>query len=225
MRIFCFLVLFYFCFFKLHNFEIDDSFNRRIYAFNRGFDKSFLNPTLTIYIKVCPSFLDRSFETFFKNMTEFNNIFFLFVASNFNDVINNFYRFFLNFYFGFFGFVDIASFYGKNYINFDFQTYLFSSGFRDIVYFTTPIIGPSTLNFNLGLLFSSFVNPFFYFFDGLFFYYFIEILNKKSVVFFDVNFFHNVMLDGYIFLKDIYIQNLESIFHFNIDNFLVDPPD
>ncbi|HIH2762939.1 MAG TPA: MlaA family lipoprotein [Candidatus Azoamicus sp.] len=225
MRFFCFLVLFYFCFSKLPDIKIDDSFNRRTYAFNRGFDKSFLNPILTIYIKVCPSFLDKNFDSFFKTMTEFNNVFFLFIAANFQEIVNNFYRFFLNFYFGFFGFFDFASFYNKNYINFDFQTYLFYSGFKDIVYFVTPIVGPSTLHFNFGLMLSNFINPFFYFFDYLFFYYFLEILNKKSVVFFDVNFFHNVMLDGYIFLKDIYIQNLESIFHFDVDNFLVDPPD
>lgn len=225
MRILFLFIFVYFCFFNLSNLKIEDSLNRRIYSFNRGFDKSFLNNSLTIYIKVCPSFLDKSFENFFKNISEVTNLYFLFLKSNVTGITNSLYRFFLNFYFGFCGFFDIAIFYGKYYSNFDFQTYMFFSGFKDFVYMMIPMVGPGTLYFNFGLIFSHFLNPFFYFFDYIFLYYFFEILNKRSTVFFDVNFFHGVMLDGYTFLKDIYIQNLESLLDINFDNFLVEPPD
>lgn len=225
MRILCFLIFIYFCFLNSSNLKVDDSFNRRLYAFNRGFDKSFLNPNLTIYIKVCPSFLDKGLENFFKTMSEFNNVCFFLIKYNCYNIINSFYRFFLNFYFGFLGFLDVAMFYNKNYVNFDFQAFLFSLKNENIIYMIMPVIGPSTLYFNFGVLISHFLNPFFYFFDCMFFYYFFEILNKKSVVFFDINFFHSVMLDGYTFLKDIYIQNLESVFNLDVDSLFIDPPE
>ncbi len=225
MRIFLYFVLFYLCFLNLSNFKIDDSLNRRIYSFNRGFDKSFLNPSVTIYIKVCPSFIDNSLSNFINNMSEVNNLFFLFFKSDLNSITNSLYRFFLNFYFGFLGFLDIAQLNSKSYRSFDFQIFMFLSGFKDFIYMMIPFVGPSTLYFNFGLIILHVINPYFYFFDTVFFYYFLEILNKKSIVVFDINFFHSVMIDGYTFLKDIYLQNIESLFNIDSDNFLFEPPD
>jgi len=225
MRIFLFFVLFYLCVFNISNFKIDDSLNRRIYSFNRGFDKSFLNPSVTIYIKVCPSFIDNSLSNFINNMSEVNNLFFLFFKSDLNSITNSLYRFFLFFYFGFLGFLDIAQLNSKSYRSFDFQIFMFLSGFKDFIYMMIPFVGPSTLYFNFGLIILHVINPYFYFFDTVFFYYFLEILNKKSIVVFDINFFHSVMIDGYTFLKDIYLQNIESLFNIDSDNFLFEPPD
>lgn len=225
MRILFFFVLFFFCFLNISNLKIDDSFNRRIYSFNRGFDKSFLNPSLTIYIEIFPSFLDKNISNFINNTSELNNLFFLFLKSDFHSITNSLHRFFLNFYFGFLGFFDVSQFNDKFYKNFDFQMFMFSCGLKDFVYMIIPVIGPSTLYFNFGLIFLHIINPYFYFFDNVFFYYFLEILNKKSVVLFDINFFHGVMIDGYTFLKDVYIQNIESLFNVDVDNFLFEPPD
>lgn len=228
MKIFLILFFFLFSLFTSLNFtefKKDDILNRRVYAFNRGLDKSFLNPSIIVYINLVPNFLDRSLNNFYKNISEIQNGLFSFILKDFAFFDRSLYSFFLNSFFGLYGFFDISMVDKSLYIYCDFQTFLFKRGYRKITYMMLPIIGPSTLFFNIGLFISHLSNPFFYFYDYVFFYYFFELLNKKSLVFFDSAFFHYNMIDGYTFLKDVYIQNSQRFLNNDFDFFLSEPPD
>lgn len=193
-----------------------ESINRRIYAFNRGFDKSFINPIIKIYIR-CPSILDYFMKNFFNNSAKIQNLLFYFLLHDSiskDDYLNTI---FFNSYFGLFGIIDMSSHIGLYCDVVDFQKFLFKKKYYKVDYMMLPLIGPGTMYINIGLVFSYLLNPFFYFFDNFVCYYFLEILSKKSFIFFDGSFFHDKMVDGYLFLRDIYIQHLENIYEFDCD--------
>lgn len=215
MRIFLSLIFFYFCFFSFSDLKISDSVNRRVYSFNKGFDEFFLDPIIVSYIKLFPSFLDAGVSNFYKNNLELSNSFFLSLSYGLNKSSDIFYRFFLNSYFGLLGVIDFNFICKKNYNNFDFQKYLVISNNYKFNYLILPIIGPCNNNFILGVIFSYMFSPFFYFSDDIFYFYFFDFLNKKSYIYIDNVLLYNTFLDGYIFLKDIYIQNIESLLKLN----------
>lgn len=211
-----------FLFGKCFDIKIDDKFNRRIYAFNRGLDKSFLAPATIIYINLVPNIFDKCFNNFFKNMHNTQDLVYYYLSGGFDFLEKGLYKCVLCSFFGFLGFFDLSYVFDDNDFYFNFQTFLLKNNIIDRTYMVLPIIGPGMFYFNIGLFLSHFLNPVFYFSDKIFFYYLSEVLIKKSFIFFDSAFFHKKMIDGYIFLKDVYIQNS----YCNIDNDLdFNPPD
>ncbi len=231
MRILVYLLVIVFIFFSFcgrvesSNSDTLEFLNRRVYSFNRGFDKSFMNPVLDRYINCGPIFFDNFLRNFFNNVSELQCLLFSFLMCDLvklNMCIN---RFFLNSYFGLFGLVDVTSYYNVHHTLTDLHFFLLKKNKNKINYMMLPLVGPGTMFFNISILVSHILNPFFYFSDKLLFYYFLEVLSKKSFIFFDSSFFHDRMADGYLFLKDVYIQNLEKLYISECDVFLCEQID
>jgi len=218
------LFLLFFFNFKCENMlnaDMLESFNRRMYAFNRGVDRVLLMPSTSFYIDVVPDVIDNGIDNFLKNISECQNFFLNLVTFKLDDLCSGLSRLVINSTFGFCGFVDLSANVNIFYKFFDFNSVF---GFYKSRYMMLPIVGPGTIKSNIYLLFIQLLNPCVYLFDKLFIYYFFEVINKKSQIVFDSDFFHKNMVDGYSFLKDIYMQNIgfKEIEH---DFFLEEPPD
>lgn len=219
---FIFYVFLFSNFYYFNNNYSEDSFSRRIYSFNRGFDKSFFIPSLNIYIDIYPIFIINHLNNFISNIEKVQTTFFYFIIFD-NNYFNKFLnQSILNFYFSG-GFINF--FKNDKLQNLDFKEFLYKKNYKKFNYLVMPLIGPSSNHFNLSLIISYILNPFFYFFDNMFVYYLLDILNKRSLVIYDSNFFHKEFFDGYIFLKDIYIQNNINDYNRYDDIYLNEPPD
>lgn len=205
--------------------DIDVFINRRIYAFNRGVDKSVLCPAVAINVNLMPNIFETSVNNFFKNIFECQNIVFFILSVDFNNVLNSLSRFIINTTFGFFGCLDLASKVNFIYKDIDFRIVLYKYGYMKSEYIMVPFVGPGTIKSNISLLVVHIFSPYVYFFDKFFVYCFFEIIRKKSFIIFDSEFFHTSMLDGYTFLKDIYMQNNFYFINFSDEILLEEPSD
>ncbi len=181
-----------------------DCFNRRIYSFNRGVDKILLDPSVVCYMKIMPDFFKKNYNNFFKNIFEIKDISFILFYFNFKINYYKCVRIIINSMFGLFGMYDISCVLGMISCNILYDRFI--KCYKSI-FLILPIIGPCTISGIFVLLISQIFNPCLYFIDDVFIYYFFEIINKKSDLMFDGNFFYNTMTDGYAFLKDVYFQN------------------
>jgi len=219
--IFIIVLLFFFstqCNDKCKN-DLLEIVNRRIYAFNRGVDKILLIPASSLYIKFIPNTINEKINNFYINISEIQNMIFEYFFYDFNHFILSFSRTIINSTFGVFGFFDIAKKSSLNQQIFNFNNSI--KAYKSY-YMMLPILGPGTVRTNIYLLFTQFLNPFIYYLNRLVIYYFLEIIVKRSNFMFDTTFFHNNIIDGYSFLKNIYIQNLEKG-NDELDSFLNDP--
>ncbi|HIH2763254.1 MAG TPA: MlaA family lipoprotein [Candidatus Azoamicus sp.] len=209
MKYFLFIFLFIFILFfdsdilSIKNLELC---NRRIYSFNRGIDKIFLNPCTEVYITVFPNFLSSKIDNFFSNVCDIQNALLHLFFFKFKDLDKIFIKILINSTFGCLGFFKLSAVFDLNikttsFFNMSFFPFIF---FKK--YMILPIVGPGSTMHNFNLLIFQFLNPFFHMFNNLFFFYFLDLINKKSIVYFDTNFFHSNVLDGYSFLKDVYFQ-------------------
>ena len=185
--------------------------NRRVYSFNRGIDKVFLNPCTEFYLNVCPTFLSSKIDNFFSNLYDIQNVFLNLFFFKFGEFNNFLCKVLINSTFGFLGIINLS-------YNFNFTsiTSFFNMSFFpfniDKKYIILPFIGPGLTNYNFNLLIFQLCNPLFYIFNDLSFFYFFTLILKKSIIYFDINFFHLNFLDGYSFLKNIYFQRFYMCF-------------
>lgn len=184
-----------------------DFLNRRIYSFNRGVDKTLLSPAISFYVDVIPSSADCKISDFVKNVSDFQNFFISVFELNFYLLKSCVSRVFINFDFGLFGFLDIASSANFVYFKLDFKDVLRFYGYNYSNYIVFPVIGPMTIRDVISLFFVQLFVPQFYFLRYLVLYYFFDVVFKRSKIFFDMEFFNSSAIDGYSFLKDIYLQN------------------
>ena len=132
-------------------------------------------------------------------MFEYIQYFFIFFFNNNFKFCSQYGYFFLN-SLGFSNFSPLNFNIMTNILNFDVYTVLFNQSF----YLCCPFLGPGFLGNYIFLFSIQFLNLFLYFYNEFLLYYFFYIINKKSYLNYDLNFFHSVVLDGYSFLKDIY---------------------
>ncbi len=188
-----FLVFFtsFFCNLNLEN------FNKRIYSFNRGIDSVLIKPCLNLYISILPSILKIKFNNLFTGVELIQTVFLTFFSNKlnlsfsfytFNSLSNSFFSL-LNFNISRINLINLNDF---------FFTFL---GFK---YIFLPFLGPIIFNNFMFFSFIQFFNIFLY--KDCFFYYFFYLINKRVYLNYDLNFFHLSILDGYSFLKDIFLQ-------------------
>lgn len=129
-----------------------EGFNRKIYAFNDGFDRYLLFPVASTYRKLTPDPIDRGVTNFFKNIlmpvTIANDVMQLKIPAAFSDTG----RFLLNSTVGVFGFIDVASLVGLNYEREDFGQTLGYWGVKPGPYVVLPFLGGYTVRDGFGLL-------------------------------------------------------------------------
>jgi len=136
-----------------------EPFNRRMHAFNRGFDHAFLRPVARGYVKVVPSVLRRGVSNFF------NNLYQPISAANFllqgepgaAGAAGG--RFLLNLTLGLGGILDPATHAGIPYADNDFGQTLAHWGWEPSRYLVLPLFGPATVRDSLGKGVSTLASP------------------------------------------------------------------
>lgn len=182
-----------------------ENLNRRIYAFNRGIDYILINPIIKIYINVVPEFLKNRINNFFRHANELQNILIYLIVLDRKEFYLYINRIIINSTLGLLGIFDVAAKMKIPYKTHDLDKILL---FYKSRYMILPIIGPGSFKNNIFLLSTQIFNPYIYIFNNMAIYYLLEIINERSKIMLDNDFFYKNMIDGYSFLKDIYMQNI-----------------
>ncbi len=140
-----------------------ESYNRKIHAFNMGFDRAISRPVAKGYDFIMPDAPQRGVRNFFRNLgypVTFINLIF---QGKFEDSLEATGRFLLNTTVGLLGFFDVASKEGIPYYNEDFGQTMAAWGWKDSRYVVMPFLGPYTARDVLGRSFYGYLHPLSYY--------------------------------------------------------------
>jgi phospholipid-binding lipoprotein MlaA len=87
-------------------------FNEKTFAFNHGLDRRVIKPVATAYDTVVPNLAQRAVRNFFENIGSFRRILNTALQGRFDDMGQEFGRFFINTTFGVGGLIDAAPSFG-----------------------------------------------------------------------------------------------------------------
>jgi phospholipid-binding lipoprotein MlaA len=118
--------------------------NRRVYAFNRGFDRIVFLPVARGYQRIMPPVLRRGISNFFDNLTQPVSALNLLLQGRPGQAGSALGRFTLNATFGLGGVFDPASEVGIPRRNADFGQTFARWGWKQSRYLVLPVFGPST---------------------------------------------------------------------------------
>jgi phospholipid-binding lipoprotein MlaA len=128
-----------------------EAYNRKIHAFNMGFDKAIFRPVAKGYDVFMPDAPQRGIRNFFKNLAFPVTFLNLILQGKFEDSLTATGRFFMNTTVGLLGFVDVATKEDIPYFEEDFGQTLAVWGWKDSRYLVMPIFGPYTARDFCGL--------------------------------------------------------------------------
>lgn len=137
---------------KQEEFNVDpyESYNRKIYAFNAGFDKYFFHPVAKTYYRFTPYPIRQGISNFFDNVRNVPTIANDLLQLEFKQAMGNTWRLLINSTFGLVGFVDVADHIGLSEKSNDFGITLGKYGYTNSRYIVWPFIGPSTVRDTVG---------------------------------------------------------------------------
>ena len=122
-----------------------EPFNRAVFSFNEGFDRSIAKPVAEGYRNVVPALVRTGISNFFANLEDLwiavNNL----LQGKVQSAGDDFGRFVINSSIGLFGLIDVASDAGIEKHNEDFGQTLARWGIGSGAYVVLPLLGPSTV--------------------------------------------------------------------------------
>ena len=127
-----------------------EAYNRKIHAFNMGFDKYLFRPVATGYDRIMPDAPQRGVRNFFRNLAYPVTFLNLILQGKFDDSLTATGRFLMNMSLGVFGFFDVASKAGIPEFDEDFGQTLAVWGWKDSRFLVMPVFGPYTARDFLG---------------------------------------------------------------------------
>ena len=187
-----------------------ESYNRKMHAFNMGFDRVLMRPIARGYDAIMPDAPQRGVRNFFRNLAYPVTFLNLILQGKFEESANATGRFLVNSTLGVFGFFDVASKGGLERYNEDFGQTLAVWGWEESRYFVMPFIGPYTVRDLLGRSFYGYFHPISYR---------IREYNDYSLLVIDLITLRAELLpfqqqidqsnDPYVLIRDVYLQNRE----------------
>jgi phospholipid-binding lipoprotein MlaA len=136
-----------------------ESFNRRMFAFNRRLDRLVLKPVATVWDRALPDPVQESIGNFFANLSMpprlVNNLF----QRDIEGAGREMARFFLNVSMGVLGFFDVAAELGIAKSDADTGQTLGIYGVGPGPYLVLPVFPPLTVRDGIGLAVDSAMNP------------------------------------------------------------------
>jgi len=136
-----------------------EGYNRKIHAFNQGFDKALFRPVAKGYDFIMPDAPQRGVRNFFRNLGYPVTLLNALAQGNFDRAHTATERFLMNTTVGLLGFFDVATKAGLPYYDEDFGQTLAVWGWRDSRYLVMPMFGPYTARDLLGRSFYGFFHP------------------------------------------------------------------
>jgi phospholipid-binding lipoprotein MlaA len=187
-----------------------ENYNRKIHAFNQGFDRAIFRPVAKGYDYIMPDAPQRGVRNFFRNLgypvTLLNSL----LQGKFERALTSTGRFVMNSTVGLLGFFDVATKSGVPHYNEDFGQTLAVWGWKDSRYLVMPFLGPYTLRDLTGRSFYGYFHPISYA---------IREHNNYVPLVVDLITLRAELLpfqadvdaasDPYVLIRDVYLQNRE----------------
>jgi phospholipid-binding lipoprotein MlaA len=136
-----------------------EGYNRKIYAFNEGFDKAIFRPVAKAYDYVMPDAPQRGVRNFFRNLNYPVTLLNSLLQGKMERAFTATGRFLMNSTIGLLGFFDVASKAGIPRYDEDFGQTLAVWGWKDSRYLVMPFLGPFTVRDVLGRSFYGYFHP------------------------------------------------------------------
>jgi len=136
-----------------------EAYNRKIHAFNMGFDKAIFRPVAKGYDTIMPDAPQRGVRNFFRNLAFPVNLLNSLLQGKMADSFTATGRFMMNSTIGLLGFFDVATKVGIKEVNEDFGQTLAVWGWKDSRYLVMPFFGPYTARDFLGRGFYGYFHP------------------------------------------------------------------
>lgn len=139
----------------VHGRDIEDpwyGFNRKVFAFNEGFDRYLFKPVARGYKKVTPRVIDNSITRFFANIADLRSSVHGVLQWEPGNAGNNIGRFLVNSTVGVAGLFDAASDLGLRKTNEDMGLTFARWGIGEGPYVVLPFLGPSTVRDGIGMI-------------------------------------------------------------------------
>jgi len=136
-----------------------EGYNRKIHAFNKGFDKAIFRPVARGYDYVMPDAPQRGVRNFFRNLNYPVTLLNSLLQGKMERAFTATGRFLMNSSIGLLGFFDVASKVGIPYYEEDFGQTLAVWGWKESRYLEMPFIGPYTVRDLAGRSFYGYVHP------------------------------------------------------------------
>jgi phospholipid-binding lipoprotein MlaA len=191
-----------------------EAYNRKIHAFNMGFDKAIFRPVAKGYDVFMPDAPQRGIRNFFKNLAFPVTFLNLILQGKFEDSLTATGRFFMNTTVGLLGFVDVATKEDIPYFEEDFGQTLAVWGWKDSRYLVMPIFGPYTARDFIGRGFYGYFHPISYM---------VREYNNYIPLVVDLISLRAELLpfqedidaasDPYVLVRDVWLQNREYRIH------------
>jgi phospholipid-binding lipoprotein MlaA len=187
-----------------------ESYNRKMHAFNMGFDRVLMRPIARGYDAVMPDAPQRGVRNFFRNLAYPVTFLNLLLQGKFEESANATGRFLVNSTLGVFGFFDVASKGGLERYDEDLGQTLAVWGWKDSRYLVMPFLGPYTVRDLLGRSFYGYFHPISYR---------VREYDDYSLLVIDLITLRAELLpfqeqidnanDPYVLIRDVYLQNRE----------------
>jgi phospholipid-binding lipoprotein MlaA len=196
-----------------------EGYNRKIHAFNQGFDKAIFRPVAKGYDYIMPDAPQRGVRNFFRNLnfpvTLLNSL----LQGKMERAFTSTGRFLMNSSIGLLGFFDVATKVGIPYYDEDFGQTLAVWGWQDSRYLVMPFLGPYTVRDLLGRSFYGYFHPISYAMreHDLYWPLVADLITLRAELL-PLQADIEAAADPYVLIRDVYLQNRE----FNIYD--GDPP-
>ena len=190
-----------------------ERFNRGVYQFNEGVDRTILEPTARVYRAMLPQFVRTSVSNVFSNMNDvrvaLNNT----LQGKFATAYSDLGRVAINSTLGVLGLFDIASEAGIERHNEDFGQTLGWWGIGDGPFIMLPIFGPSSGRDVIGFVVDSVTDPITY----------VDpsraqnqltvtrLVNRRAELLDASKLLDQAALDEYLFVRDAYFQRRRNL--------------
>jgi phospholipid-binding lipoprotein MlaA len=140
----------------------NEKFNRRMHAFNTGFDRVLVRPASEVYGGGLPSPIRRGVSNMSHNFDLPRSIANDIMQFRLEAAVHNTWRFAINSTIGIVGLFDPATKMGLDRRKTDFGETLYLWGVHEGSYQEVPVIGPSTARDTAGVLVDFWLNPLWY---------------------------------------------------------------
>ncbi len=190
-----------------------ESMNRATFDFNNDFDKALFKPVAQVYSDTVPGPVQTAVGNFFGNLADIWTGFNSFLQGHFSDGFNDLMRVSINSTFGFLGVLDIASEANMPKHKTDLGVTLGVWGVPDGPYLVLPFLGPSVVRDTAALPIDfygdafSYVRPVYMRNSGEV----LRLVDKRAGYLGSFNLMQDAALDEYAFVRDAYLQRLESL--------------
>ena len=183
-----------------------ESANRKIFAFNEGFDRFLLRPVAKGYTTVMPDPAERGVANAVDNIYEFNRMFNALLQGRPTSAVKSTGRFLINTTLGVLGLFDIASRMGIEQQRADFGQTLMVWGFDAGPYVVLPIFGPRTLRSATGYVVDTYTSIPAIAWDTQEAYLFwtVEAVSFRAGL---LDYDELITGDRYVFMRSAYLQN------------------